>query len=45
MGEEISDCLVYLLRLADVMDVDLPRAVQSKLEKNAAKYPVRAEEA
>lgn len=40
VGEELTDCLVYLLRLADVLDVDLPQAVEMKLQKNAAKYPV-----
>jgi hypothetical protein len=40
VGEEITDCLVYLLRLADVLDVDLPAAVQEKMAKNNSKYPV-----
>lgn len=38
--EEMADVLLYLLRLADVLDVDLPRAAQRKLAVNARKYPV-----
>ena len=32
--------LIYLVRLADVVGVDLEAAVDAKLEINAAKYPV-----
>ncbi len=38
--EEIADVFCYLLRLADVLSIDLHEAVWAKLEKNAAKYPV-----
>ena len=38
--EEMADVLAYLLRLADVLSVDLHEAVWDKLEKNASKYPV-----
>ncbi len=37
---EISDVLMYLVRLADRLDIDLSAAVASKLLANAAKYPV-----
>ena len=37
---ELADVLIYLLRLADRLDVDLDGAVARKLEINAAKYPV-----
>lgn len=40
LGEELSDVLIYLVRLADRCKVDLPRAVLSKMDKNSAKYPV-----
>lgn len=40
LGEELSDVLLYLVRLADVCDVDLGKAALSKLQKNAVKYPV-----
>lgn len=39
LGEELSDVLLYLTRLADVCEIDLARAVEEKMEKNAAKYP------
>ena len=32
--------LIYLTRLADVLEVDLLQAAQQKLVLNAAKYPV-----
>jgi dCTP diphosphatase len=38
--DEIADVLVYLVRLAAVLDVDLDEAVRSKLAANALKYPV-----
>ena len=40
LGEELSDVLLYLTRLADVCGIDLARAVKDKMDKNAAKYPV-----
>jgi len=38
--EEMADVLAYLLRLADVLDVDLEAALAEKMVKNAMKYPV-----
>ena len=38
--EELADILIYLLRLADVLGVDLDSAVENKLEANARKYPI-----
>lgn len=38
--EEMADVLAYLLRLADVLDVDLEQALSDKIEKNRRKYPV-----
>lgn len=41
--DEIADVLVYLVRLAAVLEVDLDEAVRSKLATNERKYPaVRA---
>jgi NTP pyrophosphatase (non-canonical NTP hydrolase) len=37
--DEIADVLVYLARLAAVLEVDLDEAVRSKLAANALKYP------
>lgn len=39
VGEEMADVLLYLLQLADKLDVDLIEAAQGKLRKNAEKYP------
>ncbi|WP_239700784.1 nucleotide pyrophosphohydrolase [Massilia sp. 9096] len=36
---EMADVLVYLVRLADKLDVDLVGAVQDKMVLNRAKYP------
>lgn len=38
--EELADVLLYLIRLADKLDVDLGDAAREKIEINAAKYPV-----
>ena len=38
--EELADVLLYLCRLADVLDVDLAAAATDKLKLNAEKYPV-----
>ena len=43
VAEELSDVLAYLLRLASVLDIDLATALQSKMRKNAIKYPVDME--
>ena len=37
--EELADVLLYLVRLADKLEVDLMQAAREKLEKNAEKYP------
>lgn len=39
VGEELADVLLYLVRLADVLDVNLGGAAQRKLARNALKYP------
>lgn len=38
--EEMADILIYLLQLADKMEVNLEEEVYKKMEKNALKYPV-----
>jgi NTP pyrophosphatase (non-canonical NTP hydrolase) len=37
---ELADVLLYLVRLADRLDVDLMAAAREKLAINAQKYPV-----
>jgi NTP pyrophosphatase (non-canonical NTP hydrolase) len=39
IGEEMADVLIYLVRLADKLDVDLFEAARRKIELNANKYP------
>jgi NTP pyrophosphatase (non-canonical NTP hydrolase) len=38
--EEMADVLLYLVRLADRLDVDLLEAAIDKMKLNARKYPV-----
>lgn len=40
LQEEIADVFLYLLRLADVTNVDLVEAAKAKIEINRNKYPV-----
>ena len=37
---EIADIMIYLIRLADKLDVDLLKVVNRKIKLNAIKYPV-----
>jgi dCTP diphosphatase len=38
--EELADIAIFLLSFVDVTGIDLAKAVQAKLEKNALRYPV-----
>ena len=38
--QEMADVLLYLVRLADRLDVDLAAAARTKIVKNGDKYPV-----
>jgi dCTP diphosphatase len=38
--EEMADVLLYLIRLADKLNIDLSAAAIEKMRINAAKYPV-----
>ena len=40
LEQELSDTLTFLVRLAQLCHVDLPKVVLEKFEHNAAKYPV-----
>jgi NTP pyrophosphatase (non-canonical NTP hydrolase) len=40
VGHELADVFLYLLQLADKLQIDLVAAAQRKLELNASKYPV-----
>lgn len=39
VATEIADIQIYLVMLADKLDIDITSAVAAKLEVNAAKYP------
>ena len=40
VANELADTLLYLVRLADKLDIDLLSAAQDKMELNEQKYPV-----
>jgi dCTP diphosphatase len=40
IADEVADIGIYLVELADLLDIDLIQAMESKLEKNNLKYPV-----
>ncbi|QGY39070.1 nucleotide pyrophosphohydrolase [Pseudodesulfovibrio cashew] len=39
VAEEMSDVLLYLVRIADELDIDLVAAAHEKCEKNDRNYP------
>lgn len=39
VSHEIADTFVYLLRMADVLGIDLLAAANAKIDLNAKKYP------
>ena len=40
LEEELADIIILCFNLANVLDVDVAKAVTKKVEKNRAKYPV-----
>jgi len=40
VSHELADVLLYLIRLADVLQVDLIAAAQEKMQHNQQRYPV-----
>jgi len=38
--EEVADIMIFTMYLCDALNIDLPQAVERKIESNAAKYPV-----
>lgn len=40
VGEELADVLIYLVRLADRLGIDLLAEAENKIALNAQKYPV-----
>jgi NTP pyrophosphatase (non-canonical NTP hydrolase) len=41
-AEELADVQIYLIRLADKLNIDLLQAVRAKMVRNAEKYPVES---
>lgn len=40
VAEEMADVLIYLVRLADVLEIDLMAAAEAKVQANADRYTV-----
>ena len=40
VSEEVADVLLYLIRLADRLDLDVIACATDKLRRNAEKYPI-----
>lgn len=40
IDEEVADVFLYLVRLADILNIDLIQAANRKIEANSRKYPV-----
>lgn len=40
VSEEIADVQIYLLTLADKLQIDLVAAVDAKIDKNHSRYPI-----
>lgn len=38
--DELADVVIYALEFANIAGIDLAQAIEAKLAKNAAKYPV-----
>jgi dCTP diphosphatase len=40
LSDELADVAIYLFELADNLGIDIPKAIDAKMKKNAIKYPV-----
>jgi NTP pyrophosphatase (non-canonical NTP hydrolase) len=40
IGEELADIIIYAFEFANITGIDVAAAIEDKLVKNAAKYPV-----
>lgn len=41
VSDEVSDILYYLIRLSDILEIDLEKSFWDKMRRNEAKYPVK----
>jgi len=42
VGEEMADVLMYLMSLANALNLDVAAAIEAKMHKNRKKYPPEA---
>lgn len=40
VGEELADCLCYLLAISNELGIDVSSTLQAKMIKNRKKYPI-----
>lgn len=40
LSDELADVAIYLFELADNLGIDLSKAIETKMKKNALKYPI-----
>jgi len=40
VSDEIADVAIYLIRLAEVLGVDLGEVISQKIDRNELRYPV-----
>jgi dCTP diphosphatase len=40
LEQELADVMIYLIRLADVCKINLPKAVEKKMQLNSVRYPI-----
>ena len=38
--DEVADIALYLSRLVDILDIDLAKVCEEKIQKNGKKYPI-----
>ena len=39
VAEELADILIYAIRMADILDIDLAVAIDQKIQSNRRRYP------
>ena len=37
--DEVADVMLYLVRLSDILGIDIPSAIDEKIKENESKYP------
>ena len=40
VGEELADCLAYVIAMANTLEIDLSDTLHKKMIRNAEKYPI-----